>query len=42
MTLGQLLLLVLVVVLFWLRSKLKKHEQRIEELENKDKAVESH
>jgi len=36
MTLGQLLLLVLIVVVFWLVSRLKKHEQRIDELEGKD------
>ena len=36
MTLGQLLLLVLIVVIFWLVSKLKKHEQRIDKLEGKD------
>lgn len=36
MTLGQLLLLVLIVVVFWLASRLKKHEQRIEELEGKE------
>lgn len=38
MTLGQLLLLVLIVVIFWLGSKLKKHAERIEKLEGKDKA----
>jgi len=37
MTLGQLLLLVLIVVVFWLGSKLKKHEDRIDELESKGK-----
>jgi len=36
MTLGQLLLLVLIVVVFWLVSKLKKHDQRIDKLEDKD------
>jgi hypothetical protein len=36
MTLGQLLLLVLIVVVFWLASKLKKAEQRIDKLEGKD------
>jgi len=36
MTLGQLLLLVLIVVVFWLTSKLKKHERRIDKLEGKD------
>jgi len=34
MTLGQLLLLVLIVVVVWLGKKLKKHEQRIKELED--------
>jgi len=36
MTLGQLLLLVLIVVVFWLVSRLKKHDQRIDKLEGKD------
>jgi len=36
MTLGQLLLLVLIVVVFWLASKLKKQEHRIDKLEGKD------
>jgi len=36
MTLGQLLLLVLIVVVFWLASKLKKAEQRINKLEGED------
>ncbi len=36
MTLGQLLILVLIVVVFWLGSRLKKHEQRIDELEDKN------
>ncbi len=36
MTLGQLLVLVLIVAVFWIASKLKKHEQRIDELEGKD------
>ncbi|GAF93741.1 unnamed protein product [marine sediment metagenome] len=36
MTLGQLLLLVLIVVVVWLGSRLKKQEQRLKELENKD------
>jgi len=36
MTLGQLLLLVLIVVVFWLASKLKKQEQRIDKLEGKE------
>jgi hypothetical protein len=36
MTLGQLLLLVLIVVVFWLVSKMKKHDQRIDKLEGKD------
>ena len=33
MTLGQLLLLILIVVVFWMGKKLKKHETRIDELE---------
>ena len=33
MTLGQLLLLGLIVVVFWLGKRLKKHESRIKELE---------
>ena len=36
MTLGQLLVLVLIVVVFWISSKLKKHDQRIDKLEGKD------
>jgi len=36
MTLGQLLLLVLIVVVFWLASKLKKTDQRLDKLEGKD------
>jgi len=36
MTLGQLLLLVLIVVVFWLASKLKKVDRRIDKLEGKD------
>ena len=36
MSLGQLLLLVLIVVVFWLASRLKKHYQRIDKLEGKD------
>ena len=35
MTLGQLLLLVLIVVVFWLGKKLKKHEAKIAELEGR-------
>lgn len=35
MTLGQLLLLVLIVSVVWIGSKLKKHENRIEKLEGK-------
>ena len=34
MTLGQLLLLVLIVVVFWMGKKLKKHETKIKELED--------
>lgn len=37
MTLGQLLLLVLIVVVFWLGRKLKKHEDRIDKLESEVK-----
>ena len=37
MTLGQFLLLVLIVLAFWGASKLKKHDKRLEELEDKDK-----
>jgi len=36
MTLGQLLLLVLIVVAFWCASKLKKHDKRLDKLEGKD------
>ena len=36
MTLGQLLLLVLIVVVFWLASRLKKQDQRIDKLEGKN------
>ena len=36
MTLGQFLLLVLIVVAFWGASKLKKHDQRLDKLEGKD------
>lgn len=35
MTLGQLLLLALIVVVFWLGKKLKRHEEKIKELEDK-------
>ena len=40
MTLGQLLILVLIVVVAWLGSKLKKHENRLEELESKSEGEE--
>lgn len=36
MTLGQFLLLVLIVVAFWGASKLKKHDKRLDNLEGKD------
>lgn len=36
MTLGQLLVLVLIVVVFWIASKLKKQDERIDKLEGKD------
>ena len=35
MTLGQLLVLALIVVVFWLGKKLKKHEEKIKQLESK-------
>ena len=35
MTLGQLLILALIVVVFWLGKRLKKHEEKIKQLENK-------
>lgn len=35
MTLGQLLLLALIVAVVWAGSKLKKHEERIDDLEDK-------
>ena len=35
MTLGQLLLLGLIVVIVWMGSRVKKHEERIDELEGK-------
>ena len=35
MTLGELLLLVLIVAVFWIASKLKKHDQKIDKLEGK-------
>ena len=37
MTLGQLILLMLIVVVFWMGKKLKKQEQRISELEGQIK-----
>ena len=37
MTLGQLILIVLIVIVFWLGKKLKKHEEKIDELEKKIK-----
>ena len=36
MSLAQFLILVLIVVVFWLASKLKKAEQRINKLEGED------
>jgi len=36
MTLGQFLLLILIVVAFWGASKLKRHEKRLDKLEGKD------
>ena len=35
MTLGQLILLILVVVTVWLGKKMKKQEYRLKDLENK-------
>jgi len=35
MTLGQLILLILVVVTFWLGKKLKKQESKLRSLEDK-------
>ena len=35
MTLGQLLLVALIVAVIWVGGKLKKHEERIGELEGK-------
>ena len=37
MSLGQFLLLVLIVVAFWGAFKFKKHDKRLDELEDKDK-----
>ena len=36
MTLGQFLLLVLIVIAFWGASKLKKHDKRLDNLEDKN------
>jgi len=36
MTLGQFLLLVLIVVAFWGASKFKKHDKRLDKLEGKE------
>jgi len=35
MTLGQLILLILVVVVFWLGKKLKKQETKLADMEKK-------
>lgn len=35
MSLGQLLILVLIVVVVWLGKKSKKHEEKIKDLEDK-------
>ena len=35
MTLGQFILLVLVVVVFWLGKKSKKHEDKLDEFEKR-------
>lgn len=37
MTLGQLLLLVLILVVVWLGTRLKRHEHRLERLEGENK-----
>jgi preprotein translocase subunit YajC len=37
MTLGQFLLLILIVIVFWMGKKMKKHEDRLKELENKSR-----
>ena len=40
MTLGQLLLLVLIVAVVWLASKLKRQEERLDQMEDKDRGKE--
>jgi len=35
MTLGQLLILALIVVVYWLGKRLKRHEEKIKELEKR-------
>lgn len=37
MTLGQLILLILIVIIYWMGKKLKKQEAKIEEIEKKIK-----
>ena len=41
LTLGQLLLLALIVIVVWLVGKVKKHEDRIGSLENGEEKGES-
>ena len=41
MTLGQLLLVALIVAVIWVGSKLKKHEERIDDLEGKSEKEEA-
>jgi hypothetical protein len=36
-TLGQLLVLALIVVVFWMGKKLKRHDEKLDKLEKKDK-----
>ena len=40
MTLGQLLLVALIVAVIWVGGKLKKHEERIDDLEGKSRQEE--
>ena len=41
MTLGQLLLVALIVAVIWVGSKLKKHEERLDDLEGKGEEEEA-
>ena len=40
MTLGQLLLLVLIVAVVWLAGKLKRQEERLDQMKDKDRGKE--